>query len=253
MRHVIYALGAVLIACGLVGLAWSIDLAGLERGTTFASAGASLLGAGVVTIALGRVAQLLERITDGAPQARVAHAPAPAATPGDDAAQAPTPTRSPEPPRGADGVALAAAQAEAALAESEAALAESKSAARDEPPPAQAAAVAPRLETPVKAPSAAAPPARPLAPAPAPRTEMGPGGLDPFPAPAAPIAPAPTTSVPPVAPAPPAAAEPRIVGRYQANGVDYALFSDGSIEAERQGLKQRFNSLVELKAFIEQS
>ena len=43
------------------------------------------------------------------------------------------------------------------------------------------------------------------------------------------------------------------MGRYQANGVDYALFSDGSIEAERQGLKQRFNSLVELKAFIEQS
>jgi hypothetical protein len=54
-------------------------------------------------------------------------------------------------------------------------------------------------------------------------------------------------AAPPTAPA----AEHRLVGRYQANGVDYSLFSDGSIETDQNGEKRRFSSLAELKNFID--
>lgn len=52
-------------------------------------------------------------------------------------------------------------------------------------------------------------------------------------------------------PAEPATPAPRLVGRYRAAGVDYALFSDGSIEAEDGGEIRRFASLAALKTFIE--
>jgi hypothetical protein len=42
------------------------------------------------------------------------------------------------------------------------------------------------------------------------------------------------------------------IGRYRANDVAYIMFSDGSITAETpSGANYRFNSLVELRAFIE--
>jgi hypothetical protein len=50
---------------------------------------------------------------------------------------------------------------------------------------------------------------------------------------------------------PPTAAEPAILGRYQANGNSYVMFSDGSIEAVTQTGVYHFNSMAELKAFIE--
>lgn len=232
MRHVIYALGAVLVLCGLTGLYWSIDLAGIERGTAFASSGASLLGAGVVTIALGRVTQLLERLAAAGPIA-TAFPPRVSAP----AAPEPAAVEPPAPALGVGGVALAAAQAEAALAQSEGGKPPraAESAAPDAEP--ADAAAAPRRTTSVAPPATTA------------REESGPGGIEPF-------------AIPPPAPAPPAPAksgaapapkpEVRIVGRYQANGVDYALFSDGSIEAERGGVKQRFSSLSDLKHFIEE-
>ncbi|MBK9083379.1 MAG: hypothetical protein IPL88_15475 [Rhizobiales bacterium] len=43
---------------------------------------------------------------------------------------------------------------------------------------------------------------------------------------------------------------PRIVGRYQAGGVDYVMYSDGSIEAGHGEARQRFATLADLKAFI---
>lgn len=278
MRNLIYALGALLVACGLGFFAFSIDLIGIERGTAYATSGATLVGAGVVTIAIGRVAQLVERI------AASASAPAPVA-------------ETPKPPRGADAVALAAAQAEAALAQTEGAapvdIPAAPKAASPAPPAevkrtpvggdaarveavaakgadattkaagdavegrAAAASAATAAIPPVTTPAPAASPkadavgskkpheaapVRPVATA-APRVEQGPGGLDPFPA-------AQPTSEPMEPKA--SRAERRVVGRYQANGVDYALFSDGSIEAERNGAKQRFASLSELKSFIEQ-
>jgi hypothetical protein len=49
----------------------------------------------------------------------------------------------------------------------------------------------------------------------------------------------------------PTAADPAILGRYQANGNSYVMFCDGSIEAVTQTGVYRFNSMAELKAFIE--
>ena len=240
MRLVIYALGALLAAMGLVGLYWSIDLVGVERGTTYASAGAALLGSGVVTVALGRVIALLERIAAGAARAPAAVETAPVI----EAARAPTAESTPEPALGAAGLAAAAAQAEAALAEREA---ESKNEGEKDAgiEAMSASGDALRIETkparPPLSPVAAPIKAMASAPAPAPRAEDGPGGLDPFPAQSLERPPGAKVETPPT----------RIVGRYQANGVDYALFSDGSIEAERNGEKRRFASLAELKIFIE--
>jgi hypothetical protein len=41
------------------------------------------------------------------------------------------------------------------------------------------------------------------------------------------------------------------IGRYSANNVAYVMFSDGSITAETATGTFRFNSLIELKDFIE--
>lgn len=44
---------------------------------------------------------------------------------------------------------------------------------------------------------------------------------------------------------------PSVVGRYESNGASYALFADGSIEAETDSGTYHFKSLAELKTFIE--
>ncbi|MDB5508541.1 MAG: uncharacterized protein JWL93_1010 [Hyphomicrobiales bacterium] len=60
---------------------------------------------------------------------------------------------------------------------------------------------------------------------------------------------------PPRAPEPvaslPALAEPSVVGRYEAQGTSYVMYSDGSIDAETETGSFRFASLAELKKFIE--
>ncbi|RVU14674.1 hypothetical protein [Methylobacterium oryzihabitans] len=50
--------------------------------------------------------------------------------------------------------------------------------------------------------------------------------------------------------APPAEEENAIVGTYASGGNTYAMFADGTIEADTPGGKFRFRSLDELKAFI---
>ena len=73
------------------------------------------------------------------------------------------------------------------------------------------------------------------------------------PAPLAAAAAAPPSAAPP-APAfepPPHAPTPAEVGRYNAGGATYVMFSDGSIEAETDTGAYRFASMAELRDFIE--
>ena len=44
---------------------------------------------------------------------------------------------------------------------------------------------------------------------------------------------------------------PTVVGRYEANGASYVLFSDGTIEVETESGTHRFSSMAELKEHIE--
>ncbi len=53
----------------------------------------------------------------------------------------------------------------------------------------------------------------------------------------------------PLAPAP--AEAPTVVGRYEANGASYVLFSDGTIEVETDSGTHRFASMADLKSHIE--
>jgi hypothetical protein len=63
---------------------------------------------------------------------------------------------------------------------------------------------------------------------------------------------APAVEAPVPAFEPPFSAEaPVEIGRYKANDVSYIMFSDGSITAETANGTFRFNSLIELKDFIE--
>ncbi len=78
------------------------------------------------------------------------------------------------------------------------------------------------------------------------------------PAPAMPVEPEPVLdprprSVPEAPrPAVPLTAEaPTVVGRYEANGASYVLFSDGTIEVETDGGTHRFASMAALKDHIE--
>ncbi len=45
---------------------------------------------------------------------------------------------------------------------------------------------------------------------------------------------------------------PTVVGRYEAAGTNYAMYSDGSVEAENEHGVFRFGSMSELRAFIEE-
>lgn len=48
------------------------------------------------------------------------------------------------------------------------------------------------------------------------------------------------------------APQPAVVGRYEAAGTNYAMYSDGSVEAENEHGVFRFASMSELRAFIEE-
>jgi len=43
---------------------------------------------------------------------------------------------------------------------------------------------------------------------------------------------------------------PKLVGRYSAGGVEYSIFSDGSIEAQTSGGVRRFESMAELRKHL---
>ena len=80
--------------------------------------------------------------------------------------------------------------------------------------------------------------------------------------PAAPVAAAPDPAAPdpaaaldhpPADPADPQLPPPAVIGRYEADGTTYTMFSDGSIEARSPEGVYRFGSMAELKSFIEQA
>lgn len=52
-------------------------------------------------------------------------------------------------------------------------------------------------------------------------------------------------------PTPPPPAASAVIGRYAADGTSYVMYADGSIEAQSDAGVYRFNSMTELKAFIE--
>lgn len=96
-----------------------------------------------------------------------------------------------------------------------------------------------RAEPPVE-PSGFAPALRPSFPTePEPAAEPSPARRDP--------ASVPEASYPP----PPTDAAPTVVGRYQANGASYVLFSDGTIEVETEGGTHRFASMADLREHIQ--
>jgi hypothetical protein len=47
------------------------------------------------------------------------------------------------------------------------------------------------------------------------------------------------------------AATAAVIGRYEADGTSYVMYSDGSIEAQSAAGIYRFASMAELKAYIE--
>ena len=70
------------------------------------------------------------------------------------------------------------------------------------------------------------------------------------PPPAAPPPPVPAAPHP-VQPAEAYAPAPDVIGRYNAGGAAYVMYSDGSIDAETQTGTFRFASMKELRQFIE--
>ncbi|WP_237480001.1 hypothetical protein [Lichenibacterium dinghuense] len=75
----------------------------------------------------------------------------------------------------------------------------------------------------------------PLAAAPEPRPRAAPVAVPEAPRPAAPVL----------------LEAPTVVGRYEANGASYVLFSDGTIEVETDSGTHRFASMADLKEHIE--
>jgi hypothetical protein len=64
-------------------------------------------------------------------------------------------------------------------------------------------------------------------------------------------APEPPHAEPPPEPASAPAPTSAVIGRYEADGTSYVMYADGSIEAQSDAGVYRFNSMTELKAFIE--
>jgi hypothetical protein len=56
---------------------------------------------------------------------------------------------------------------------------------------------------------------------------------------------------PPLAPDTAQDPQPEIIGRYEAEGTVYLMFADGTIEAQSEQGLLRFNSMAELKAFLQ--
>lgn len=51
----------------------------------------------------------------------------------------------------------------------------------------------------------------------------------------------------------PSGSPPQVIGRYEAEGTTYTMYSDGSIDAQTGETAYHFSSMAELKAFIEQA
>jgi len=208
-----WALRFLGLALGLGGAAAMLrgwDIVQVERGWSQFIAGAVALSGGAVVLALAEVVSRLDRLLAA----------------------------------GLDAKATSAAQA-SVLAVA--------------PPPAKAAAAAP--PPPVKKAAAAPPPppepkSPPLAEAKASPEPVHESIAEPKPA-----KPSSSAPLPPPAPLrvgreeappsqPPQAEEPHEIERYQAGGLTYVMYSDGSVELRSEAGGQRFASLEELRAVL---
>ncbi|MGU3538755.1 hypothetical protein [Methylobacterium sp. A54F] len=259
----LFALAAAMMIGGIAAVIQGFPFVRLESGLAMVIAGATTASAGAVLLGLGVVATGLKRMERALAAVRSAPAePAgilPAAPPFDLAASRPRPTLG-----GAPAAAGTAALAGAAALPGTAALA--ADGALDDLRPGRP------LSEPALQPDPAAEPELPL---PEPAGQPGDGAVpeddlfaEPEPEPAPVAAPAPTPAPPPFEvqlepePAPEPAPEPvrtaapeapklEVVGTYASGGNTYVMFSNGSIEAETPRGRFTFNSLDELKAFVE--
>ena len=214
-RWALRFLGLALALGGGAAMLRGWDIVQVERGWSQFIAGAVALSGGAVVLALAEVVSRLDRLLAG----------------------------------GLDAKPTTAAQASVLAAP---------------PPPANALAAAPAPPPPVKKAAAAPPPppepkSPPLAEAKAPPQPVQESIAEPKPAkpsssaPLPPPAPlrvgreeAPSQTPPP----PPQGEEPHEIERYQAGGLTYVMYSDGSVELRSEAGAQRFSSLEELRAVL---
>ena len=212
MAWLVSLLGAALALAGALSLANGISYIRLDWGQTETVAGTVALSAGIVTFALGAVLFALRDLPRRL-AARPSGVGMEALSWGEDDAPAPRPLLNRVTARLAN-VGLSKTQpTEPSLIPAAA----DPGPVESRPPPVESRpAPAQRPAAPVVA---SAPPARPAAPPPPPEP-------DPVDA-------------------------PTVVGRYEANGASYVLFSDGTIEVETESGTHRFASMADLKDHIE--
>ncbi len=219
-RWALRFLGLALALGGGAAMLRGWDIVQVERGWSQFIAGAVALSGGAVVLALAEVVAKLDRLLAGGVDVKptpVAQAPVQAAPPAPKAAVAPPPPKK------------AAAEPPPPPEPKTAPLTE----ARALPEPAQE----PITEPPAAKPSVSAPPPPPPAPLRVRRGEAP-----------EPLSRATLPSSPP--PSPLAAEEPHEIERYQAGGLTYVMYSDGSVELRSEAGAQRFSSLEELRAVL---
>ncbi len=215
MAWLISVLGAVM---GLAG-AWSlwngISFIRLDWGQTETVAGTVALSGGLVSLGIGAVLFALRDLRVGS---------APALTTGSDTVAEPEAVTEVAAPRRPDSAVgrLRSKLSTVGMPKTEPSMAAPAEPSRDLDAPVVRPAPAPALRTePAPVPPERAAPVPEIAPAPVPR------------------------------PVPPVAEAPTVVGRYDANGATYVLFSDGTIEVETGSGTHRFDSMADLKEHIE--
>jgi hypothetical protein len=278
MKHVLLALGIVLIVVGAVSMYWGYGIIEDDRGSASFIAGATVLTGGVIVAALSFVLGALQRLRAALEMRAVPALPAT------------LDLSVPQPPVGEDG--LAALREEPAFGAAVGA-APAKSAERPPEPPPTAPTAPPAPEPPQPASAGRASSAFLAAAAKARQQRSDPSitdlwrrvgvnlettksdrtvpvpptnaAQDPHPAQPADwldealaefgesIAPKTlhtSSEAPPLAPHGPPE-QPEIIGRYEVEGTEYVMYVDGSIDALTEDGVLRFKSMAELKAFFQ--
>ena len=269
MHWIAFLLGGLLGFGGLGALYSSIDLIGTERGNALLIVGALALTGGILTTG---IALVLVSIRDLRAQLRPARALKAEAAQSAPVIDAPVAAAAPAPEPAPPAKVLAFSTRRAAPPAPAAYLGAAGAAAAGAGLIAAAAANSPQEDYPEST-EPELEPAVPEAHGPAKKADEGADAAD-LPlesAPSAPAAGAPhielrgpavdidEASAPeaeddlPPPPPVPETLEPTVVGRYNAGGANYAMYSDGSIEAETPSGNYRFGSMTELKAFVEDS
>jgi outer membrane biosynthesis protein TonB len=228
-RWALRLLGLALALGGGAAMLRGWDIVQVERGWSQFIAGAVALSGGAVVLALAEVVSRLDRLLAGGVDVKATSM-----------AQAPVQV-APQPPPAPKAAAAPPPPKEAAA----------------EPPPPPEPKTAPLAEAralpePITEPPAAKPSISPPPPPPAPlrvRREEAPEPLSRATPPASPPTP-PLAQEPHEAQKPHEAEAPHEIERYQAGGLTYVMFSDGSVELRSEAGAQRFSSLEELRAVL---